>query len=277
MTNMALQTVRQDPATETQRWTWFLLAGQEEAHCPVLRLQARRGGHRLEVPQRCRNQGFHLPWRPLFSSVATGSWRSRHPWAPARSPLTLGPSLCTPSPLGFWLDQGRGSSCLIPHPTLHTLSPPTSLSPSALTLRLSPQPSTRASGLQVPLSLLTAPPGPGPSWGGAPVPRRSDRDNPETPVFKPSWGGSYILSLPGTSPHPDLQFCSVPCWPAPLSPFPWSNHTSLPSLPGWRRPRAVSVLPLPALPSARLHPHGTKPGDRPPGPRVPAPTHTFQV
>lgn len=69
------------------------------------------------------------------------------------------------------------------------------------------------------------------------------------PFSKASRGSTYILSLPGTSPHPDFQFRSVSCRLAPLGPLPRSSHTCLPSLPGQRRPQAVSVLPLPTLPS----------------------------
>lgn len=142
--------------------------------------------------------------------------------SPGSGPLPSDLGAQSPHPLTPGVLTGAGQGLLLPHTAprpshpfpSHLLKPLGSDSeavPSTL------HPSLRPPG---PLSLLTVPPGPGPSRGGAPVPQGSDRDNPEMPIFKPSRGGSYILSLPGTSPHPDLQFCSVPCWPAPLGPLP---------------------------------------------------------
>lgn len=195
-----LQRVRQASATET--------------HQDKGGLRHRTGGGLLPSPAlgaqgwRPPAGGAPAPQEPGLPPAPETPVFIRDPRAPARSPLTLrapSPHPSPPHPRGSGLEQGRGSSHLAPHPALHTLSPPTSLNPSALTLRLSsPNPVTVTPplGWQHPgPSLLMAPPSPRarpftrspcPSgreaitWGSRQSPSfwGSHCDNPETPVFK---------------------------------------------------------------------------------------------
>lgn len=212
-----------------------------------------------------------------------------HPSPPGSSPLPSdlrapSPHPSPPHPRGSGLDQGRGSSCLAPHPTLHTLSPPTSLTPSALTLRLSsPNPVTVTPPLgwqhPGPSQGAPVPQGGKPSLGAAVSPRHFGAVTvitPKRPFSKASWGSTYILSLPGTSPPS--------CFSVPLSillastPQPASSiQPHFPALspgpaeaPGSHCPSAPRPAIRPPAPTQR-----TQPGDTPPGPRVPAPTHPF--